>query len=127
MACRCTKGWAGKACEHDLSNSEKKCSPLDSSCQRPASPVPLPPCMGPASSYALDDPCADPRRRRFPYPPREPPQITSEMQKPVNYPIAIDEKPSDWWRGGAGGAGGGSAGGGGSSSETSGSSSKAFR
>ena len=83
-----------------MGNSENKCSPLDSSCNQGLKPVPLPPCVGPASDYALDDPCSDPRRSRFPYPPREPPSITAEMQKPVEYPLAIDEKATDWWKGG---------------------------
>jgi hypothetical protein len=104
--CVCNNGWAGNACEHDLSNAENKCSPLDSSCVKKAPPVPLPPCIGAPGDYALDDPCSDPRRQRFPYPPREPPSITSEMQKPVDYPIANDEKPTDWWRGKDGGGGG---------------------
>jgi hypothetical protein len=81
--CECEHGWAGKACEQDLFNAARKCSPLDVSCaEKP--PIPSPPCMGPAEDYPLDDPCADPRRKHTPYPPGNPPAL--DTLKPFQPP-----------------------------------------
>ena len=63
--CNCDLGWGGKYCDADLLNTEKKCSPLDASCAPPA-PLREAPCIGPVYDYALDDPCADPRRKHTP-------------------------------------------------------------
>lgn len=96
--CQCENGWGGPKCDFDLSNKQKACSPMDVSCALPPQPRPLPPCMGPAEDYSLDDECADPRRRRVPYPPKSPKPMKKDMFAEPEYPLANDEEGDEWWR-----------------------------
>ena len=82
--CQCNEGWDGNACQDDLLNSQHACSPLDASCNKVV-PAPMPPCVGRAEDFSLENPCADPRRVRIPYAPIDPPPIPGGAESLVPF------------------------------------------
>ena len=97
--CDCDQGWGGESCDQDLLNVLKSCSPLDASCAPPVA-VESPPCMGPAEDYALDDPCADPRRKHNPYPPGFPPSKIPEYRPPPPEVLPVEDSEAGGEAGG---------------------------
>ena len=92
--CECDKGWEGKPCDVDTLAIGKK-SVLDPTrINRPEEPQ-RPPCVGRMEDFALDDPCADPRRTRIPMAPVDPPDPGTKDEWPA---WAKDTEGEEGWR-----------------------------
>ena len=91
--CVCDKDFEGDACEVDLLAKGKK-SPLDPTYEFPKDHS-QPPCVGRIEDFALDDPCADPRRTRIPMAPADPPDPGTKDEWPA---WAKDTEGEEGWR-----------------------------
>ena len=91
--CECDEGFEGQSCELDLLMKGQK-SPLDPSNALQDEHL-APPCVGRMEDFALDDPCADPRRTRIPMAPADPPDPGTKDEWPA---WAKDTEGEEGWR-----------------------------